>query len=652
MKDWVDHVAGGFQAEFAKLWAVSDPDDVLFGDTVSRTLVERGIDVVEYAEPIAFRLLYERDLRENTEAAPTIIHVRGDARQELPWDVLQSSRHVDLRLAEIFDQFDPTILRAIGGARLPDLWRVAQRQVVPARMGSGATADFILASIFRITPALLDKSEDFWVTALALFYADVELPAILAGRVVELAELPEGMTDQDAFNMLTDRSALLDRLQVDWRQFAIALVNSDRPAGALVPFGAPRIRVMFDSLVLDGAIKPIDVPEIPKKLPSWAKIGLQHDMAAKADLICKQIDRLKQDIPQADANYRDWLRYGERLAELTYEVRNYPKEIHHETVVSALEDLRRQIDPVFFDWLGTNFDSLSLNSCSSHPSLVHQVAPHMAMARTDVDQRQALLVVDGLALEQWHQLEQDLRDRQLIGSIDARSCFAWIPTVTSVSRQSIFAGNPPKAFANSISGTNAEKSLWGRFWAANDIPDAKVVYMKGLGGEGSTSELEHLLDRYEPLVAGLVIDTVDELMHGEIFGKKSLTERIAHWLEMGQWANTIEILLTRGFDIYVTADHGNVEAVGVGRPAEGVRAESRGERMRIYDSPQLLNDGLAKIPGARVLAPRALPDNYHPLFADYGQGFFPAGHSQVVHGGTDIEEVIVPFVKITRKEKK
>lgn len=652
MKSWVDHIAGSFHGEFAKLWAVSDPDDVLFGDAVSRTLVERGIDVVEYAEPIAFRLLYERDLRENPAASPTIIHVRGDAKLELPWDVLQSSRHIDLRLAEVFDQFDPTVLRAIGGARLPDLWQLVQRQAVPPRMGIAATADFILANLFKITPALLNTREDFWVAALNLFYDDEELPHLLAERVVELAELPLGVDQHIAFELLTDRSALLDRLQSDWQKFATALVQTEAPIEQAIPFGSPRIRVAFDSLVLDGAIKPISVPEIPKDLPSWAKIGLEQDLAAKADLLSKQIEHLQHDIPRADASYKVWLRFGERLAELTYSVRSYPKDARGDQVISAHEQLRQKIDPLFFDWLVANFDSLSLNSCSTHPSLVHQIAPHMALARAADDQRQALLVVDGLALEQWHQLEQDLRDRQVVSSIDVRSCFSWIPTVTSVSRQSIFAGHPPRAFASSIGGTHAEKSLWTRFWLANHLPSAKVAYTKGLGGDGSATELEQLLDREQPLVIGLVIDTVDELMHGEIFGKRSFAERINHWLAMGQWAATIEVLLSRDYEIIVTADHGNVEAVGAGRPSEGVRAESRGERMRVYDSKQLLEDGAAKIPGSRVFLPRALPDSYYPLFAEYGKGFFPAGHTSIVHGGTDIEEVIVPFVKITRKGKK
>ena len=42
--------------------------------------------------------------------------------------------------------------------------------------------------------------------------------------------------------------------------------------------------------------------------------------------------------------------------------------------------------------------------------------------------------------------------------------FAWIPTLTSVSRQSIFSGKPPLYFPSSINSTNSEERLWKQFW--------------------------------------------------------------------------------------------------------------------------------------------------------------------------------------------
>ena len=53
----------------------------------------------------------------------------------------------------------------------------------------------------------------------------------------------------------------------------------------------------------------------------------------------------------------------------------------------------------------------------------------------------------------------------------------------------------------------------------------------------------------------------------------------------------------------------------------------------------------------RVLDPRldiaGLPANFMPLFAGGRAAFVPQGEQVVVHGGVSIEELIVPFVKIS-----
>ena len=88
----------------------------------------------------------------------------------------------------------------------------------------------------------------------------------------------------------------------------------------------------------------------------------------------------------------------------------------------------------------------------------------------------------------------------------------------------------------------------------------------------------------------------------------------------------------------------------MGRPSEGSIAEERSERVRIYDSEALRQKSLTIITGSRVLQPGGLPETYKPLFAPHGRAFIPEGRRAVVHGGTSLEEVIVPFVRISRKE--
>ncbi len=107
------------------------------------------------------------------------------------------------------------------------------------------------------------------------------------------------------------------------------------------------------------------------------------------------------------------------------------------------------------------------------------------------------------------------------------------------------------------------------------------------------------------------------------------------------------LLWDKGFVTYITSDHGNVEALGIGRPAEGILAETKGERMRIYKDNQLLKAGSASKIG-REWSNIGLPPDTHVLLANSHEAFINEGDTILAHGGVSIQEVIVPFVKIWR----
>jgi hypothetical protein len=122
---------------------------------------------------------------------------------------------------------------------------------------------------------------------------------------------------------------------------------------------------------------------------------------------------------------------------------------------------------------------------------------------------------------------------------------------------------------------------------------------------------------------------------------------LGNWLTTGFVDRLFSLLLDKGYHIYLTADHGNVESTGVGRPSQGVIAETRGERVRVYRSEPLLADSAAAYPTTVRLDIAGLPANFMPLFAGGRTAFVPEGEQVVVHGGVSVEELIVPFVKVS-----
>ena len=206
--------------------------------------------------------------------------------------------------------------------------------------------------------------------------------------------------------------------------------------------------------------------------------------------------------------------------------------------------------------------------------------------RMATGKRSPSVVVDGLAMDQWSLLRDSLTsasDRRY--NIDDRATFAWVPTLTSVSRQSIFAGEPPVYFADSIATTQKEPNLWKKFWEDRGYAKRAVGYLCYRSNEDDddfNSRLSDLASDPAIQISGVVIGFVDQSMHGVVNGSYGLHSAVKAWAATKSFKRSIDILLDNDFEIFVTADHGNVEARGIGKPNVGVTAEERGERVHIF----------------------------------------------------------------------
>ena len=259
----------------------------------------------------------------------------------------------------------------------------------------------------------------------------------------------------------------------------------------------------------------------------------------------------------------------------------------------------------------------------------------------------ALLVFDGLAVDQWIHIRESLVKQSPKLVFDENACFAWLPTLTSVSRQALFSGLKPREFADTIETTSPEPTQWSRFWQDQGLRTNEVLYRKGIKRTDQLADLDAALSNSSIKVAGIVVDMVDEIVHGATLGKSGIAGQIDKWCESGFVDRLFAMLLDKEFHIYLTSDHGNVDAVGQGRVNQGVTSDLRGERVRTYRSETLAAESAATHTNTYRLDIAGLPANFLPLFADGRTAFVPQGEQVVVHGGISVEELIVPFVKIS-----
>jgi len=189
--------------------------------------------------------------------------------------------------------------------------------------------------------------------------------------------------------------------------------------------------------------------------------------------------------------------------------------------------------------------------------------------------------------------------------------------------------------------------LWLQFWSDQGFSPSEVLYAKGLG-DGSLEELSEELSNSRVRVAGLVIDKVDKIIHGMQMGTAGMHNQVRQWSQQPYLDELLNLLLDRGFRIYLTSDHGNIEATGCGRPAEGAVADLRGQRVRVYPDTALRARVKERFPAAVEWETIGLPDDFLPLLAPPRKAFVLEKERLVTHGGVSVEEIIVPLVKIER----
>ncbi|MCP4219616.1 MAG: BREX-3 system phosphatase PglZ [bacterium] len=664
MTDWRDGILREFIPGVSPLTLALDPDRLLLEETILQQLLDLGFHLEVFDDPVAFRYIYESKFRsqwdkgENIELVVVFI---SDSPDSIPYDLLQSGRQVSFSLGDIFPELSYPVIAALDRGDLDALYN-ARKAYNPGKCGDKASREFILRHVFGITPELIKEPADLLHNLLHRHYSARQLPESLDRHFIRHLSQNPLFQGWPLESIVGRREAFFAFLQERWPLFLAGLdprpessPGAEEPAGpltypgpAMLPFQADNIRVYIDNLFLEGLLHPVTHEQALPPTASWAGMGIRKNPAGERVHKLEQLSaKLLEKIPGADARHLDWLHFAYPLAEAAV-LEHQSREPLPSHLCLKLHILHSRVDRAFSAWICHSLPFL-INQPPVPPVMVHHIprmlADEIAETRSG---KVAFLLVDGLALAQWLVLRDVLQAQrpELIFREDA--VFAWIPTLTSVSRQAAFSGKPPSFFPESIGSTAKDKKHWCAFWESRGFRDYAVTYKVGLTGTDG-DKIDELVSPHGLRVAGLVINTVDKIMHGMQLGAAGMHNQVRQWASGGHMAQLIDTLLDRDYQVFLSSDHGNIEAVGVGNPKEGVLADTKGQRVRIYRDIPLRNSVARKFPDALQWPANGLPDNYHPLLAPKRNAFYLKEKSIVTHGGASIEEVIVPMVRIQRK---
>lgn len=645
-KDWRQKVLESIQAPYSLITIAHDPDLLLQDEGIVCELQERGIEIADFQDRAVFRYWYESRNRLSGGGRHVLIRLQAGAVEDIPYDVWVQGHHVSLSKSALFPSLSAAVVRELDWHTMDAL---SSLEDIPVRRSDAETIDFVLKRIYKLTYDTVDTAAELLLLCIARHQLPFRMPEAAERHLSEALGRKALLVPRvDIARLFGSSDACFAFLQEEWHSF----LAGGTPEGHA--FWNPSLQNALAGLFRMGTLVPVRVETAG--LPDALLFGVLRDEAfARRISIDEHISRIDKLLEQK-TDRRGWIeivrlfgRAKTSLFELGFEDGHSAYSPQRAVCMTAadqpharLKALEQSIEAKFAVWLDAHYGALASLSDRHAPVMLHQAAEYVHLQGSP---KKAIIVIDGMSFVQWSQIRSYL---QSFFDFMENGVFAWIPTLTSVSRQAIFTGEMPRAYGETIHTTAGEEKAWKACWARYGAAPIHVTYEKSLGqGEYDRAEIKALA---KPSIkaAGLVVDMIDKLTHNTIQGQLGMYSQIAIWLRGGYLQALLRDLLDAGFDVYITSDHGNKESVGIGAVREGVLADTRGERVRIYRSRELRDRAAGMYP-SRSWKDAGLPDAFHVLIANYGEAYVKEGEAVVSHGGASIEEVIVPFVRVNKR---
>ncbi|MDA3907015.1 MAG: PglZ domain-containing protein [Bacteroidales bacterium] len=286
---------------------------------------------------------------------------------------------------------------------------------------------------------------------------------------------------------------------------------------------------------------------------------------------------------------------------------------------------------VFQEEIKLTYSQLKNSSSIKKPKIVSKILDYLNSNYKN--EKLALIVVDGMAYWQYELLKS-----KIAGQKKEDIIYSWIPSITQLSRQAIFRGKAP--LNDYIQNPGNEIKLWKEYWKSIGLADYQLKY---------EHEKIDLLNIESITKFAIVYSDLDKKMHGST-DYKDLLANTENWIDRSKIVTVIDTLLSQNFKLFLTTDHGNIQARGwrglKGREKLGTnKSGSRSQRHLEYSDQWLSDEFMESNPD---LAGSVVQDEQAIYFKN--DQSFAKDDSLVTHGGSHLLEVLIPFIEITNEK--
>jgi len=621
-----------------------------------RELLQRGFQVIQEDDPIFLRRRVE-EARPFSQAQPLLVITSG-ALEDLPYDIYQAAYLLKLSLNRFYPYLAYPLLQMLSPDQIEKLETCTQPVETLSRQ---KTIDYLLREVFSADTFSLSRPHALlsWLTD--YHQRQSPLPEALRLALVERLKRYPVYQGWDLDLLIQDVQGFSEFMQKQWQTSLAQTLSGDHANESGGDYGVsfdrdPFLQDLLPLLVRRGAIRPLEVADI-SPIPAWAQPGVTRvdGRLQRFHTLLQEADRQLQALVSVGQTRQSWIGWDEfarTWAELCA-MRDHSDLSIEDEAKQILHWLSVQVDRFFPAWLKQNYTLLGVQRLPKPRHVFH--IPHYLAYLRELGQcdRLALFVLDGLSLADWQTVKTAWANRHAGWKIHTEPLLAQVPTVTAISRYALISGLRPLDFANDLEHPPSEGRAWELFWSRTGTAQT-ACKLDSLSYDRGVDQQPDLLDERVHFWC-LIDDTPDRLAHHASLGAADQQASLKLWLDPDHPQNStpleemIESFLERGFSVFIASDHGHVEATGFGQPFEGLLAQTRGKRARIY---------LDRLAALRVQDSFAqtilweidglLPANLAVLMPEGKAAFAPSGEVVVTHGGISLEEVVVPFVQISK----
>lgn len=619
----------------SSLVLVSDPDHLLADEETAVELTGRGFRLVEEDDPVLLRLRVEQS-SPWSNAHPLLIVTSGELA-DLPFDLWHAGHHIAFNLSELLPNLSYPVIRELTPSQLS---RLAASSLPTSQLGIQGTITHVLIHVFNVVPAQLSEPSELVQFLTHLHGRGERLPPRISQAVLDAITANPDLQSWPLETLLSDPESFRAFLQEQWTGFVTRQQSSSQTMEREAAFDTDeKLQDQLGLLVRTGMVEPVAVAD-PASLPAWSRSGVvdESDDRRLRRLALAQ-ETLQTLLGETvEQSWRSWQQFARAWADLNAFAAGDPL---------ATSTFELALDDAFASWLRSHYSPLATRKLPV-PHHLHHVPDYLALQRRERGlARVALIVLDGLSLADWAVISDVWSDRHQNWRFHDQLLLAQVPTMTSISRQALISGLRPIDFAESLDTTAREPSRWRAFWEKQGVPESNVHYRT----LALDREPEPALPVLSLTTALCLVDvSIDERVHGVTMGASELASDREVWLReyAPKLESVIQRLLGDNYAVWIASDHGHVVARGIGLPAEGVIAETRAKRARVYSDKALAEITRSSYDGALLWGEDGvLPNNRWVVLPPGRSAFHTKNDVVVTHGGATIDEMVVPFVEIS-----